>query len=150
MVYLDLAGGSYIRPETGGLTLTGSLTDDEAQHPMDPDLLGNPTDFDEASQTLQRTARALPGLSDARFIQGYAGAFDITPDWMPILDETPRPGFFVATGMSGHGFKLAPMIGAMMAALITRKASPVNLAPFRLDRFARARPSGSFVASYLK
>ena len=34
-VYLDLAGGSYVRPETGGLTITGSLTDDEAQHPMD-------------------------------------------------------------------------------------------------------------------
>jgi sarcosine oxidase subunit beta len=150
MVYLDLAGGSYVRPETGSLTLTGSLTDDEAQHPMDPDLLGNPTDFDEASQTLQRTARALPGLSDAQFVQGYAGAFDITPDWMPILDETPRPGFFVASGMSGHGFKLAPMIGAMMSALITRTASPVDLAPFRLDRFACPRPSGSFVASYLK
>ncbi|HEY7203724.1 MAG TPA: FAD-dependent oxidoreductase, partial [Methylomirabilota bacterium] len=119
MVYLDLAGGSYVRPETGSLTLTGSLTDDEAQHPMDPDLLGNPTDFEEASQTLQHTARALPGLSEARFVQGYAGAFDITPDWMPILDETPTRGFYVAAGMSGHGFKLAPMIGAMMAALIT-------------------------------
>src|SRR5204863_7561201 len=40
LVYLDLAGGSYVRPETGNLTLTGSLTDDEAEHPMDPDLLG--------------------------------------------------------------------------------------------------------------
>ena len=28
MVYLDLHGGSYVKPETGGLTLTGSLTDD--------------------------------------------------------------------------------------------------------------------------
>jgi glycine/D-amino acid oxidase-like deaminating enzyme len=150
MVYLDLVGGSYVRPETGSLTLTGSLTDDEAQHPMDPDLLGNPTDFEEASQTLQHTARALPGLSDAQFVRGYAGAFDITPDWMPILADTPRPGFFVATGMSGHGFKLAPMIGAMMAALITGSTSPISLASFRLDRFSEARPSGNFVASYLK
>src|SRR5262245_18066347 len=31
-VYLDLAGGSYVRPETGGFTLTGSLIDDETQH----------------------------------------------------------------------------------------------------------------------
>ena len=150
MVYLDLAGGSYVRPETGSLTLTGSLTDDEAQHPMDPDLLGNPTDFEEASQTLQHTARALPGLADARFVQGYAGAFDITPDWMPILDETLRPGFYVAAGMSGHGFKLAPMIGAMMAALITRGDSPVSLAPFRLDRFAGRAATGTFVSSYVR
>src|SRR2546422_4285948 len=49
LVYLDLAGGSYARPETGGLTLTGSLTDDEAEHPMDPELLGSEAGFTEAS-----------------------------------------------------------------------------------------------------
>src|SRR5206468_5495472 len=38
LVYLDLAGGSYARPETGGLTLTGSLTEDETRHPMEPEL----------------------------------------------------------------------------------------------------------------
>ena len=32
-VYLDLAGGSYVRPETGDLTLTGSLTDDRDPAP---------------------------------------------------------------------------------------------------------------------
>jgi sarcosine oxidase subunit beta len=149
MVYLDLAGGSYVRPETGNLTLTGSLTDDEAQHPMDPELLGRETGFDEAGPTLARTAQALPSLADARLSRGYAGAFDITPDWMPILDESTLPGFFIAAGMSGHGFKLAPTIGAMMAARITGTAPPVSLTPFRLDRFRDHAVSGTFVASYL-
>ena len=149
MVYLDLAGGSYVRPETGNLTLTGSLTDDEAQHPMDPELLGSETGFDEAGPALARTAQALPSLADARLSRGYAGAFDITPDWMPILDESALPGFFIAAGMSGHGFKLAPMIGAMMAARITGTASPVSLTPFRSDRFQDHGVSGTFVASYL-
>jgi sarcosine oxidase subunit beta len=149
MVYLDLAGGSYVRPETGDLTLTGSLTDDEAQHPMDPELLGSETGFDEAGVALARTAQALPGLADARLNRGYAGAFDITPDWMPILDESSLGGFFVAAGMSGHGFKLAPLVGAMMAARITGSTSPVSLAPFRLDRFQHASTAGTFVSSYL-
>jgi sarcosine oxidase subunit beta len=149
MVYLDLAGGSYVRPETGDLTLTGSLTDDEAQHPMDPELLGSETGFDEAGVALARTAQALPGLADARLNRGYAGAFDITPDWMPILDESSLGGFFVAAGMSGHGFKLAPLVGAMMAARITGSTSPVSLAPFRLDRFQHASAAGTFVSSYL-
>ena len=83
---------------------------------------------------MARTSRAVPALSAARFTRGYAGAFDITPDWMPILDQSPLSGFFVATGMSGHGFKLCPAVGAMMAALITDKMPPVNPAPFRLDR----------------
>ena len=149
MVYMDLAGGSYVRPETGGLTLTGSLTDDEAQHPMDPELLGSEAGFEEASVVLARTAQALPGLADARLSRSYAGAFDITPDWMPILDESSLGGFFIAAGMSGHGFKLAPMVGAMVAARITGTASPISLVPFRLDRFRDAANPGTFVSSYL-
>ncbi|HYB40596.1 MAG TPA: FAD-binding oxidoreductase [Candidatus Methylomirabilis sp.] len=149
IVYLDLAGGAYIRPETGGLTLTGSLTDDETQHPMDPELLGSEAGFDEAAEALARTARVVPGLGDARLAGGYAGAFDITPDWMPILDESPLPGFFVAAGMSGHGFKLAPAVGALMAALVIGRAPDVDPAPFRLGRFATSSSGGTFVSSYL-
>ena len=151
-VYLDLAGGSYARPETGHLTLTGSLTDDETEHPMDPELLGAEAGFEEASAVLERTGRALPRLADARYRRGYAGAFDITPDWMPILDQTGPSGLFTAAGMSGHGFKLAPAVGEMMAALITGAAPPVSAKPFRLDRFEvdAAGDATSFVASYLR
>jgi sarcosine oxidase subunit beta len=149
LVYLDLAGGSYARPETGGLTLTGSLTDDETHHPMEPDQLGGDVSLDEATTVLERTSRAIPRLADARYRRGWAGAFDITPDWMPILDESPVRGFWIATGMSGHGFKLAPAVGEMIAALITGAAPPVNPAPFAFDRFTNKDPSGTFVASYL-
>ena len=149
LVYLDLAGGSYARPETGGLTLTGSLTDDETQHPMEPDQLGGDVSLDEAMPVLERTGRAIPRLAEARYRRGWAGAFDITPDWMPILDESPVRGFWIATGMSGHGFKLAPAVGEMMAALIAGAAPPVNPAPFAFGRFATKDPSGTFVASYL-
>lgn len=151
-VYLDLAGGSYVRPETGGLTITGSLTDDEAQHPMDPDLLGSEAGFDEAAEVLARTARAIPSLSEARFSRGYVGAFDITPDWMPILDESPLPGLWIAAGLSGHGFKLSPAVGEMMAALITGAQPPVSPDPFRLRRFgpAASTAGATFVSSYLR
>src|SRR5882724_7679894 len=149
LVYLDLAGGSYARPETGGLTLTGSLTDDETQHPMEPELLGADVSLDEAAEVLERTSRAIPRLADARYRRGWAGAFDITPDWMPILDESPLRGFWIATGMSGHGFKLAPAVGEMMAALITGTAPPVDPAPFAFGRFTAKGPSGTFVGSYL-
>jgi sarcosine oxidase subunit beta len=148
-VYLDLAGGSYVRPETGGLTLTGSLTDDEASHPMDPEALGGDVGLDEAAEVLERTGRALPRLRDARYRRGWAGAFDITPDWMPILDRTPVEGFWIAAGMSGHGFKLSPAVGETMAALIVGAEPPVSTAPFRLGRFTSRLPSTTFVSSYL-
>ena len=149
LVYLDLAGGSYARPETGGLTLTGSLTDDETQHPMEPELLGADVSLDEATEVLERTGRAIPRLAEARYRRGWAGAFDITPDWMPILGESPVRGFWIAAGMSGHGFKLSPAVGEMMAALIVGATPLINPAPFAFGRFAAKAPSGTFVASYL-
>lgn len=152
-VYLDLASGTYLRPETGELTLTGSLDDDETQHPMDPEALGADVEFAEAARSLEKAARAMPALEGAGYQRGYAGAFDITPDWMPILDETPIRGFYVAAGMSGHGFKLAPAVGQAMAELITEgRAGLVDLAPFRLARFGPpgdAIAAGNFVSSYL-
>jgi glycine/D-amino acid oxidase-like deaminating enzyme len=150
-VYLDLAGGVYLRPETGGLTLTGTLTEDETRHPVDPDQLDNEPGFEEAAEALERVSRAMPLLADCRYQEGYAGAFDVTPDWMPILDETRIHGFYVAAGMSGHGFKLAPAVGELMAQLITEGRTTVSRDPFRLNRFAAAdAPTGSFVSSYVR
>ena len=107
-VYLDLSSGTFLRPETGGLTLTGFLDADEPNHPLDPEALGGDVGFDEVARIMERASRCIPALGEAHYQRGYAGAFDITPDWMPILDETPIRGLYVAAGMSGHGFKLSP------------------------------------------
>ena len=80
------------------------------------------------------------GAGEARYQRGYAGAFDITPDWMPVLDQTSVRGLYVAAGMSGHGFKLSPAVGRMMADLIVRGHSDLaDLRAFRLDRFGPCR-----------
>jgi glycine/D-amino acid oxidase-like deaminating enzyme len=152
-VYLDLASGTFLRPETGGLTLTGFLDADEPHHPMDPEALGSDVAFDEVARIMERASRCMPALAEARYQRGYAGAFDITPDWMPILDQTPVGGLYVAAGMSGHGFKLSPAVGRMMADLITCGRSDLaKLEDFRLDRFATAPrdDGGAFSHSYLR
>lgn len=152
-VYLDLASGTFLRPETGGLTLTGFLDADEPNHPMDPETLGAEVQFDEVARIMERASRCVPALGDARYQRGYSGAFDVSPDWMPILDETPVPGLYVAAGMSGHGFKLSPAVGRLMADLLTEgRSSLTDLAAFRLDRFG-AHPrddAGAFSHSYLR
>jgi glycine/D-amino acid oxidase-like deaminating enzyme len=116
---------------------------------MEPERLGDDVGLDEASEVLERTGRAIPRLAEARYRRGWAGAFDITPDWMPILDESSLSGFWIAAGMSGHGFKLSPAVGEMMAALITGAAPPVEPEPFAFGRFGVRGSSGTFVASYL-
>ncbi len=152
-VYLDLASGTFLRPETGGLTLTGFLDADEPSHPMDPEALGGEVAFDEVARIMERASWCIPALESARYQRGYAGAFDISPDWMPILDETAVRGLYVAVGMSGHGFKLSPAVGRLMAdRILDGRSTLADLAAFRLDRFA-ARPhgdAGAFAHSYLR
>jgi glycine/D-amino acid oxidase-like deaminating enzyme len=49
------------------------------------------------------------------------------------------PGFFVATGFSGHGFGIGPGAGRLMADLVAGDRPVVDPAPFRLARFPRTR-----------
>src|SRR5262249_43237679 len=118
-----------------------------------PEALGADVAFDEVARIMERASRCIPALGDARYQRGYAGAFDISPDWMPILDETPVGGLYAAVGMSGHGFKLSPAVGHLMADLITSGTSGLtDLRAFRLDRFAAQghADAGAFSHSYLR
>ena len=98
--------------------------------------------LDESTEALSRVSQRFPVLEEGRIARGYAGCFDVTPDWHPILDRVGPDGSYVAVGFSGHGFKLSPAVGQMMAALITE--GPERRIPtsptFRLSRFAEGKP----------
>jgi len=59
-------------------------------------------------------------------------------DVHPIVGPTDIEGFWVANGFSGHGFKLAPAIGSMVARAITGDTldtdTPVPIAFFSINR----------------
>ncbi len=85
-------------------------------------------------------SRAFPVFANAKIAESWAGLMDVTPDAVPVIDQVKRiPGFFIATGFSGHGFGIGPGAGRLMADLVARDAPVVDPSPFRLDRFARAR-----------
>ena len=77
-------------------------------------------------------------MQEALAVKGYAGLYTITPDWNLILSAVPEvSGYYVATGDSGHSFKLGPAAGMMMAELIVEgKSTTIDVTPFRLSRFA--------------
>ena len=66
-----------------------------------------------------RAALRIPTLSIPNTGQGVVGLYDATPDWIPIYDKSSLPGFYMAVGTSGNQFKSAPVIGDLMAELIT-------------------------------
>jgi glycine/D-amino acid oxidase-like deaminating enzyme len=85
-------------------------------------------------------SRAFPAFAKMEVAQSWGGMIDVTPDAVPVIDRVARiPGFFIATGFSGHGFGIGPGAGRLMADLVTGNTPIVDPAPFRLDRFARTQ-----------
>ena len=140
MVY-DFVTNIYTRPELGEHILVGGLDAEESHDLADPDHYKEGVSLDESTDALARVSHRFPVLAEGRIARGYAGCFDVTPDWHPILDQVGPEGSYVAVGFSGHGFKLSPAVGHMMAALVTEGSSGhPDLPTFRLSRFAEGKP----------
>ena len=139
MVY-DFATSIYTRPEAGGHILVGPL-DDETPDRADPDQYREGVSFDESLEALRRVGQRFPVLEHGAVARGYAGCFDVTPDWHPVIDQTGPDGLYTAAGFSGHGFKLSPAVGRMMARLVLDGRPPGDdVHAFRLSRFAEGQP----------
>ncbi|WP_240159229.1 FAD-binding oxidoreductase [Burkholderia sp. Ax-1724] len=96
---------------------------------------------------LANLAKAFPAFANARILQMWGGMIDVTPDAVPIIGPLAAlPGFFIATGFSGHGFGLGPGAGKLMAQLVTNETPLVDPAPFRFERFARFSAAGLMAA----
>jgi sarcosine oxidase, subunit beta len=146
--------GTYFRFAPGGGVLVGSQEPD-----CDPlEWLADPDDADPSptvgvfERQALRLARRMPSVTVPNRPAGVAGVYDVSDDWIPIYDGTSLPGFFVAIGTSGNQFKNAPVIGSIMAALVTNwldggdhDARPVSWTAPRtgsligLDHYSRLR-----------
>ncbi len=135
----DLALGFYVRPEAGGTVLAGVL-EEEVEEIVPPDAFRRGVDFDFVARVGRLWADRYPDAKDAEFRAGYASLYDITPDWQPVLGAAPGiAGLYVAAGFSGHGFKLSPALGEVLAAIVAGEAPPVDISMFRPSRFAEGR-----------
>ena len=140
MVY-DFVTNIYTRPELGEHILVGGLDAEESHDIVDPDAYRESVSLDESTDALGRVSHRFPVLAEGHIARGYAGCFDVTPDWHPILDGVGPEGFVVAAGFSGHGFKLSPAVGHMVATLVVDGPSGhPDLPTFRLARFAEGKP----------
>ena len=75
----------------------------------------------------------------ARLSSAYAGCYDVTPDYNPVISASPVAGLWLCAGFSGHGYKISPAVGELMADLVTSGGSrrdEVDHHDFRLERFA--------------
>lgn len=85
---------------------------------------------------LAELRRLVPAFARAYLIRSWAGIEGGTPDGLPIVGPSPRvPGAWHAFGFSGHGFMLAPAVGAVLAELILDGHSATSLKGLEPSRF---------------
>jgi glycine/D-amino acid oxidase-like deaminating enzyme len=139
-VVKDLASPAklYTRPMGGHLLVgaghEGTLTDNPEMAELEPD---HDAMIDEAAQAAAR----LPAFAEGRLVRSWSGLYDTTPDWNPVLGAVPGlDGLQVAFGFSGHGFKMSPMIGRMLAQSMLGLAADLPIHPYRITRYAEGQP----------
>jgi glycine/D-amino acid oxidase-like deaminating enzyme len=101
----------------------------------------------DTDRAFEQFKAVFPACAEARIEQRWAGFIDVTADAVPVISPVEQlPGFFIATGFSGHGFGIAPGAGRLIADLVTGDPPIVDPRAFRFSRFSdgsRPQPEAS-------
>ena len=138
---IDFSTGFYFHDEGQGLLF--GMAD-----PEQPSGFDAPTRSDWLEVVGEVAMRRAPKLLDIGIAGGWTGFYETTPDHNALIGESgDLPGFFYATGFSGHGFLLGPAVGEVMRDLIMRRPPVVDVSVFSVDRFRSAdiRPEHNVV-----
>jgi glycine/D-amino acid oxidase-like deaminating enzyme len=143
----DPQNSSYYKMEGASLTAIGSLDPEKDTARFDPDgNIENHTTDEYIEEYLGKLIDRLPGMEDASVISSVSGLYDMTPDGQAIIDSLANIGLdnvYVCAGLSGHGFKLSPAYGRIVADMVTLKDPEKALFDWRnfsSDRFKNKKP----------
>ncbi|MCW8173834.1 NAD(P)/FAD-dependent oxidoreductase [Verminephrobacter aporrectodeae] len=126
MLYCRSYGGTQMLVSEGiaGETLP---TPDNAQGDVSMDYM-----LEVGGQVAER----FPSYETAGVASSWTGVYDVTPDWNPVLGRLPDlPGLVMGYGFSGHGFKLSPAVGRLLAQSALGLKTEVDITPYALERF---------------
>lgn len=130
-----------MRPDMGPYLLAVAYPD---EMPEVTDPAAPAPAIDEASHRARldkALTERLPDVAGAEIVRTVSGAYDITPDFHPLLGWADGlDGLYLAAGFSGHGLKLSPAVGECVAAAVTGAEAPFDIAPLRPSRFAEGQP----------
>lgn len=94
-----------------------------------------PPNFDRPAGQLKKLCRIYPELVTTNHTK-WAGDRPLLPDSLPIIDRCPRyANVICAFGHGQYGLALAAATGRIVAGIVADRPAPLNLAPYRLDRF---------------
>ncbi|HXO03140.1 MAG TPA: FAD-binding oxidoreductase, partial [Stellaceae bacterium] len=104
----------------------------EAVRTLDP--VADPVILDRARESI---GESFPAFRNVKIAETWGGMMDVMPDAIPVISAVDTvPGFFIATGFSGHGFGIGPGAGRLVADMVAGGPTLVDPTPFRLARFS--------------
>ena len=138
----------YYRPHGRDHMLVGRGYPKEYEN-VAPDGYNQEVDASFIAEATSRLHQRWPGFGSILAINSYTGLYDVTPDWHPVLGAVDGvEGFYLCAGFSGHGFKIGPGIGEVMAEeIVDGKASSIDLSSLNLRRFERGELVGAAYGS---
>lgn len=147
-VWADLINAAYYKPDGVDRIMVGSISQQEGEAGTDIEGYSSEVDYETIAAYSELMAKRFPVMNEGEARGGWAGLYDVTPDWQPVIASiTDVPGFHCAVGFSGHGFKLAPAVGRIMAELVLDgRCSSYDISPFRYERFSQGKLSHSAYA----
>ncbi|MGW6195563.1 NAD(P)/FAD-dependent oxidoreductase [Kribbella sp. NPDC055110] len=146
-VVSDLVSLQYCRVEGAGQFLVGNSDHADFRHKfVDPDNYSNIAAEASIEKYAEKVMHRFPGFPDPAVTHTYAGVYDVPPDWNPVIAPVGPDGLVLAAGFAGHGFKISPAVGDLVADLLIDGGSTdpdVPASDFRLERFAEGKPLSS-------
>lgn len=138
LAFSDMAKAIYYRPEGLSRTVVGRGFPKKYER-VDPNVFNQSANPEFIQETRTLFVERFPSFSKALPIDAYTGLYDVTPDWNPILGKVEEvEGFYMCAGFSGHGFKIAPCIGELMAEeIVLGKTVGIDIRSFALSRFEK-------------
>jgi sarcosine oxidase subunit beta len=129
---IDYHRNWYFRGEMGGCLFSGPKDDEST--------FDTSVDWEHLAESVAKAVSRVPVLEQAEIKRGWAGSYDLSPDNNAILGAAPElPGFYLATGHSGHGFMHGPATGKLMAEVILSGRTSIDISTLSLDRFRTGR-----------
>ncbi|GAA0008217.1 hypothetical protein BRDID11002_82240 [Bradyrhizobium diazoefficiens] len=109
--------------------------------PFETERVRDPApDMSLVNAALSALIKSNPELKDIKIAEAWGGTIDCTPDTIPVISPVDAlPGFFLATGFSGHGFGIGPAAGKLAADIVTGSTPLVDPEPYSHKRMIDGR-----------
>lgn len=126
---------SFKQSDQGTLLIGGGL-----QGAADLERESSMVDFTELAKGARAARDLFPAVRGVRIARCWTGIEAQTRDHLPVIGASAgSPGLVHAFGFSGHGFQLVPVVGAIVADLVTNGRTARAIEAFAPQRLTAER-----------